>query len=129
MVDSCGNPGTGKLPCRELLGLPTAVCLIGLRTVSLFCELVSEVLFDDSQSLLSRTMHYSESAPWLGWHVAVEDAGRWWGRQRGRRRGGSLWRLQRPREPEPLNSQYFDQYVAKPNHYVAFPQIPARLAV
>lgn len=62
---------------------------------------VSKVLFDDSQSLLSLTMHYSESAPWLGWHVAVEDAGGWWGRQQGRRQGDSLWRLQRPRELQP----------------------------
>lgn len=43
----------------------------------------SKVLLDDSQSLLSLTMHYSESAPWLGlacgcgrcWGM-VEEAGR-----------------------------------------------------
>lgn len=65
--------------------------------------------------------------------MAVEDAGGGWGgSEEGDGevgKGGSLWRLQRPRELEPLNSQYFDQYVAKPNHYVAFPQIPARLTV
>lgn len=79
-------------------------------------------------------MHYSESAPWLG---LACGCGRCWGRvgeaarkEMGRQeREAACGDFRGPRELEPLNSQYFDQYVAKPNHYAASPQIPARLTV
>lgn len=57
----CGNNGTGTLPCRESLGLPTAVCTVRL-TKSLYSKNLFPTFCGGSWSLLSLTMHDSEPA-------------------------------------------------------------------
>lgn len=99
----CGNNGTGTLPCRESLGLPTAVC-----TVRLTKSLYSKNLFPTfclvvlGLSWAWQCMIQSLPAPQLG---LVCGYGRCWAAERGSEeggreagRGGCLERLLKPRE-------------------------------
>lgn len=126
----CGNNGTGTLPCRESLGLPTAVC-----TVRLTKSLYSKNLFPTFCLVVLglcwawQCMIQSLPAPRLG---LVCGYGRCWaggrGSEEGGREAGRGGSFSGQGSLEPPGSQRCDQYVVRSGRYVAFPQIPLKLS-